>query len=742
MKTKFLQLHKNHLGAFRALHLAGLILLFAGSTSLVSGTPAINRFQILIDTNQMNISEINQMNNFTYTPFAIDGVWAITQNYCGLNCPGIPPGFSQTNPDVPPSMWPNVFMKLNAAHWTISEDEANYWLEVLNNNAHVAAQSYIYPFPVRESLAYYEYFPLFPEGCSDKPWTCSSIISVEQIESEVPLFGDRIIFLARSFNGDLNSPSEAYWVREGLTAPHAGGVVFEVNPETIYGGDTNNVVDGLNDCLSRPGKNCYLLLAPNRNPTGTTENLHYADDVVNAMTYLNGQVPLNDTNLFVVLAIYGREESKVGFMTGDGNSGFNNSIWAAALALQTYRNSILPRGTLGALESVNTSSATGWAVDLETTAGYSQSIWVRLYVDGPNPGSGTLVGSTLANIPRSDVNAEGYLGNHGFSIPIPSQYVDGQPHTWYAYGISQSGIASKNSLLGTPVTVTLDVTPPSAKITAPANNAHVRGTAVTVSGWAADNGTVTRAQFQIDGTNLGPELVNPPSSFSIIWNTTLYSQTTHTLTVVVRDGANPPNITTSSPRTVTVDNTAPTGVAITSPGQGAHVGGTAVTVTATASDTNMHSVQFKRDGVDLGAPDTTPPYTVVWNTTLVPDGPHVLTAVARDIAGNPTTSIDRNVTVDNTAPTGVVMTAPAPGATVAGTVTLSANATGADLVQFQRDGVNLLPIDRTGPPYSISWNSTTVPDGLHTLRAVASDYAGNPTTSLSITVNVNNNTDD
>ena len=53
---------------------------------------------------------------------------------------------------------------------------------------------------------------------------------------------------------------------------------------------------------------------------------------------------------------------------------------------------------------------------------------------------------------------------------------------------------------------------------------------------------------------------------------------------------------------------------------------------------------------DLGAEDTTAPYSRAWDTRTVPNGTHVLTAVARDIAGNQTTSSPITVTVSNTTP--------------------------------------------------------------------------------------------
>jgi hypothetical protein len=114
------------------------------------------------------------------------------------------------------------------------------------------------------------------------------------------------------------------------------------------------------------------------------------------------------------------------------------------------------------------------------------------------------------------------------------------------------------------------------------------------------------------------------------------------------------------------DVTPPT-VAITSPAAGATVAGT-VTVTASASDNNsVASVQFKIDGVDLGARDTIAPYSIAWNTTTTGAGAHTLSAVARDAAGNSRTSAAVTVTVNLTADT----TPPAISGVAASSITSS-----------------------------------------------------------------------
>src|SRR6266850_307509 len=62
------------------------------------------------------------------------------------------------------------------------------------------------------------------------------------------------------------------------------------------------------------------------------------------------------------------------------------------------------------------------------------------------------------------------------------------------------------------------------------------------------------------------------------------------------------------------DSTPPT-VSVSAPANGATVSGT-TTVSATASDNvGVAGVQFKLDGANLGAEDTTSPYSVSWNTT-------------------------------------------------------------------------------------------------------------------------------
>src|SRR5438445_1032523 len=97
------------------------------------------------------------------------------------------------------------------------------------------------------------------------------------------------------------------------------------------------------------------------------------------------------------------------------------------------------------------------------------------------------------------------------------------------------------------------------------------------------------------------------------------------------------------------DVTSPT-ISLTAPVTGVTASGT-VMVSASATDNvGVVGVQFKLDGVNLGAEDTTNTYSISWNSTLATNGTHTFAAVARDAAGNLTTSAPVSVTVDNTPP--------------------------------------------------------------------------------------------
>ncbi|MDE2311708.1 MAG: hypothetical protein KGJ93_01270 [Patescibacteria group bacterium] len=94
-------------------------------------------------------------------------------------------------------------------------------------------------------------------------------------------------------------------------------------------------------------------------------------------------------------------------------------------------------------------------------------------------------------------------------------------------------------------------------------------------------------------------------------------------------------------------DTTPPVASVTSPANGATVSGS-ISLIATATDNvGVAGVQFKVDGVNVGAEDTSSPYGSTWDTTTATNGTHLITATARDAAGNLGVSSAVSVTVNN-----------------------------------------------------------------------------------------------
>ncbi len=93
---------------------------------------------------------------------------------------------------------------------------------------------------------------------------------------------------------------------------------------------------------------------------------------------------------------------------------------------------------------------------------------------------------------------------------------------------------------------------------------------------------------------------------------------------------------------------------------------------------------------------------------------------------------------DTTAPA-VSITAPAAGATLSGTTSVTASASddvGVTKVEFFLDGA--LQSTDTASPYAWSWNTSTASDGAHVLTAKAYDAANNAGTAAGVNVTVSN----
>jgi hypothetical protein len=96
------------------------------------------------------------------------------------------------------------------------------------------------------------------------------------------------------------------------------------------------------------------------------------------------------------------------------------------------------------------------------------------------------------------------------------------------------------------------------------------------------------------------------------------------------------------------DTTAPS-VTLTEPGPVTLSGSVTLSASAT-DDQGVAKVRFRVDEQDAAPEITSPPYVVVWNSRLVPDGTHFIDAVATDQTGNSRASAPVRVKVNNGPP--------------------------------------------------------------------------------------------
>ena len=185
----------------------------------------------------------------------------------------------------------------------------------------------------------------------------------------------------------------------------------------------------------------------------------------------------------------------------------------------------------------------------------------------------------------------------------------------------------------------------------------------------------------------------------------------------------------------------PTGtptVSVLSPApQAVFPSGDSVTFTAAAAENpgGISAVQYFVNGIAVGTPLVSSPYTFKWKAI---SGNDTVRAVATDMNGNQVTSTGVPFVVATTYPPKVAVTAPAPAATIiAGDkVTLTAAATDTvqtvASVQFYVNGKAVgSPI--TQAPYTYSWTSVL---GTDTITAVATSSLQIKTTSAKVIVNV------
>jgi Concanavalin A-like lectin/glucanases superfamily/Domain of unknown function (DUF1929)/Bacterial Ig domain len=238
------------------------------------------------------------------------------------------------------------------------------------------------------------------------------------------------------------------------------------------------------------------------------------------------------------------------------------------------------------------------------------------------------------------------------SVDGPADAAEVPPGIYMLWIVNGDGVPSKAKMVSVPLQI--DDQPPTAPPSLSATGGQGRVDLV----WSAATDNVGVAGYEVHRSATAGFTPSAATRIATVTDLT-YADTglapgTYHYRVRATDAAD--NVGPSSPEAsaaVTADTNAPS-VSLTAPADGATVSGN-VGVSADASDdTGVAGVQFRLGDADLGSEDTSAPYQVTWDSRTVPAGTHTLTAVARDAAGNTTTSAPRSVTVDNSSSGGPV----------------------------------------------------------------------------------------
>lgn len=289
----------------------------------------------------------------------------------------------------------------------------------------------------------------------------------------------------------------------------------------------------------------------------------------------------------------------------------------------------------------------------------------------------------------------------------------------------------------------IDIDPPVVSLLSPFSGAVVSGT-VVFSASATDNVGVRGVLFKVDGVRVGTEDFIAP--YSVVWNSQYAVKGTHSVWAEARDAAGNKTATPIATITVTAvpDLSAPT----------IPIGLFARAISSTQIDLSWYAARDNIGVVGYRVYQNNDPIVTVTSTRYSNLGLQASTTYtyrvsALDAAGNEsvqsaivtarTLGAPSTSTADRVLPV-VGISAPALNASLSGTVAVSATASdniGVVGVQFQLDGTNLM-VEDTSSPYGIFWNTQTVANGIHELKAVARDGAGNRGVSLARSVTVSN----
>jgi Bacterial Ig domain/Immunoglobulin domain len=326
-------------------------------------------------------------------------------------------------------------------------------------------------------------------------------------------------------------------------------------------------------------------------------------------------------------------------------------------------------------------------------------------------------------------------------------------YQWQKNGANIAGATAASYT--TPVTATADSgsmfrvvvsntagTVTSAAATLTVTVAPVAPTIATQPG----NQTVTagqKATFAVVATGTAPLSYQWQKNSANISGATLASYTTSATTttdngstfqVVVSNSA---GSVTSRAATLTVNPAVVAPTITTQPTNQTVTAGQTASFSVVASGTAPLSYQWQKNGANISGATFA---SYITPATTSADNGSTFQVVVSNSAGSMTSSAASLTVNPDTIPPIVAITSPVSGATVSGTITVTASASdnvAVASVQLQVDGANVGAAD-TASPYSFSLDTLTLSNGSHNLTAFAIDTSGNQATSAAVGITISN----
>jgi glucose/arabinose dehydrogenase/PKD repeat protein len=263
---------------------------------------------------------------------------------------------------------------------------------------------------------------------------------------------------------------------------------------------------------------------------------------------------------------------------------------------------------------------------------------MRMYVNG------TLAGSTLVSGAITTSTGELWIGGN----PIWAEWFSGLIDEVRVYDRALSAAelqGDMNTRVGTP-DGTAPTAPGALTATGSLGSAQLSWTGST-DDVAVDHYNVHRSTSAGFTPSTANRVAQPTGTS---YTDSGLAAGTYYYAVTAEDAAGNVSQPSAERSAVVTADTTPPSVSVSAPAAGATVSGV-LDLTATASDNAaVAGVQFKVDGTNVGTEDTSPPYSVSWDSRVVDNGDHSIVAVARDAAGNTRNSDPVAVRVDNSAP--------------------------------------------------------------------------------------------